>query len=158
MTVLPGEVGGVLRGNACLALLNNQEAEKEASANALGAKGGRDSVISLPESLGCCFSSHFSSFPQFTFISLCHSSQNRETNHLPPCSFLPGLFAFATSRSTTVVYVDIWVCCYFYEEENQSKHSVLLNSKTRKHSPKIKMSSSINEAIQSQIFLMKHKF
>lgn len=55
MTVLPGEVGGVLWGNACLALLNSQEAEKEASANALRAEGGPDFVISLPESLGCVF-------------------------------------------------------------------------------------------------------
>lgn len=97
----------MLCGNACLALLNNQEAEKETSENALGAKGGHDFVISLPESLGCFFSSHFSSFPQFTFISLCYSSQNREPKHLSPCSFLPGLFALATSSSTTVVYLDI---------------------------------------------------
>lgn len=123
MQVWPGEVRGVLCGNACLALLTNQEAEKEASANALGAKGGPDFVISLPESLGCFFSSHFSSFPQFTFISLCYSSQNREPKHLSPCSFLPGLFALATSSSTTVVYLDIWVCCHFYEKENRSKHS-----------------------------------
>lgn len=97
-----------------------------------GGQGGgvRDFVIFLPESLGCFFSSHFSSSPQFTFISLWYSSQNTEPRLLSPCSFLPGLFALATSSSTPVVYLDIWVCCYFYEKE--SEHSALPNSKTRK--------------------------
>lgn len=61
-------------GNVCLAPSNNQEAEKEANANALGAKAAHDFAISLPDSLGYFFSSHFSSSPQFTFISLCYSS------------------------------------------------------------------------------------
>lgn len=77
-----------------------------------GGGGGakRDTLLQSPFLILSAFSSyHFSSSLQLTFISLCYSSQNREPKHLSP--FLSTWIVFScASSSTTVGFLDIWVC------------------------------------------------
>lgn len=68
----------MLCGNSCLVPSNNQEAEKEASANAHGAQEERDFKSLFLIILAVSSASSL----QFTFISLCYSSKNREPTRL----------------------------------------------------------------------------
>lgn len=156
--VWPGEVEGVPSGNACLAPPNNPKAEKRPVQMHLGLKGAQFCNLSswfLAVSLAPI------SLPLFSSLSFPCVILHRIRNlNISPHTFLPGLFSLATSSSTnSCVLRHLGMLSYFYKKESQSKHSALRNSKTRKMvfcSPKSRCSSLINEAAQSQIFVMKH--
>lgn len=121
----------MLCGNACLAPSNNQKAEKEASARALGAKGSMilQSLFLIPSAV----SSATISLPLLSSLSFPYVARHRIGNlNISPCSFLPGLFSPCHfQQHTSCILRNLGMLSYFYKKESQSKHSALLNSKTR---------------------------
>lgn len=86
----------MLCGNSCLVPSNNQEAEKEASANALGDQEERDFKPLFLILLAV--SSASTSLPLLSSLSFPYVTPHRIGNlHVSHCSFPPGLFSLATS-------------------------------------------------------------
>lgn len=82
----------MLCGNTLLVPSNNRQAEKETSANALGAKG--DMILQSLFLILSAVSPATISLPLFSSLSFPYASLHRIGNlNISPLSFLPGLFS-----------------------------------------------------------------